>query len=148
MRHVRSVFEVCCLNSSAQDFTGYGWTLARDYASKVENKVDQNVTTWEEMPKGVQTADLLLAQCDYPRPYQPYQQKDPPKRKENERSATRLCTTFNSCTTLDKCDYEMSNPGLTCQYKHECNYCRKHFKQGLKHQELKCNKKANGIVGN
>ena len=146
MNHIKSVFEVCCLNSSAQDFTGYGWTLARDYATKVENKVDQNVTSWQEMPKGVQTGDLLLAQCEYPRPPPKIEFKKDSK-KEQEKPTTRFCTTFNSCTTLDKCEYEVANPDKICQRKHECSYCRKHFKQGFKHQELKCSKKANGIVG-
>ena len=57
-----------CLNSADSDFKSYGWILARDYACKVTNKVDQELVSWVEMAPGVQTADLVSAQCDYPRP--------------------------------------------------------------------------------
>ena len=40
VRHVKNTFEVCCVNSDAKDFVSYGWILARDYAWKVENKVE------------------------------------------------------------------------------------------------------------
>ena len=45
LRHLKNVLEVCCLNSSSTDFTAYGWTLARDYAVKVENEVEQRLVT-------------------------------------------------------------------------------------------------------
>ena len=64
VRHVKNTFEVCCVNSEAKDFVSYGWILARDYAWKVENKVEQGITNWQGMPVGVQTSDLVLAQCE------------------------------------------------------------------------------------
>ena len=146
VRHVKNVFEVCCINSEVKDFTAYGWVLARDYASKVENKVDQSLVTWQAMSAGVQTADLVLAQCDYPRPHKP----DPAKKtKEDDKNpfGLKTCSTFNQCTTADKCDYEVANPEKNCQRRHECSYCRKHFKQSFRHQEVKCSKKRDGIVG-
>ena len=45
LRHVKNVFEVCCLNSSEKEFSAYGWTLARDYSQKVTNKVAQGETS-------------------------------------------------------------------------------------------------------
>ena len=140
LRHVKNVFEVCCLNSSEKDFTAYGWTLARDYSSKVMNKVAQGETSWQSMPVGVQTADLLLAQCDYPRPLQ----KGPVKEKENPNDPKKekfLCTTWNSCTTEGKCEYEVANPGRECNRKHECSWCRRNLRQGFKHQKVLCKKR-------
>ena len=138
VRHVKNVFEVCCANSEARDFSSYGWVLARDYAFKVENKVEQGFSSWGSMPQGVQTADLVMAQCEYPRP----QQKLEPKKLEQ-----KTCTTYNTCSTVDKCEYEVANPDKTCQRRHECSYCRKFFKQSYKHQEIKCSKKRDGITG-
>ena len=146
VRHVKNVYEVCCVNSDAKDFSSYGWVLARDYASKVENKVEQGITHWQSMTVGVQTADLVLAQCEYPRPAKT------DTRRENQSQnqvlgGQRLCTTFNHCSTADKCDYEVSFPDRNCQRRHECSYCRKHFKQGHRHQEAKCPKKRDGVTG-
>ena len=139
VRHIKSVFEVCCLNSADSDFKSYGWILARDYACKVTNKVDQELVSWVEMAPGVQTADLVSAQCDYPRPPPKFERNG--ALKEDDPRQKRLCTTYNTCTTENKCDYEVANPGRECLRKHECTYCRKHLKQGLRHQEGKCRKK-------
>ena len=51
------------------------------------------------------------------------------------------CTTFNTCTTEMKCDWEVANPGRNCQRKHECSWCRTNLQQGYKHQVWKCMKK-------
>ena len=139
VRHIKSVFEVCCLNSADSDFKSYGWILARDYACKVTNRVDQELATWVEMTPGVQTADLVSAQCDYPRPPPKFERKGAVK--EDDPRQKRLCTTYNTCSTENKCDYEVANPGRECLRKHECTYCRKHLRQGLRHQEGKCRKK-------
>ena len=140
VRHVKNTFEVCCVNSDAKDFVSYGWILARDYAWKVENKVEQGITSCQAMPVGVQTSDLVLAQCEYPRP-----SKTIPK-PADDKNQKKLCTTYNHCATMDKCEYEVTNPDKTCQRRHECSYCRKYFNQGYKHQEVKCSKKRDGIT--
>ena len=140
INHLKSVFEVCCLNSKDSEFKSYGWVLARDYAAKVSNKVEQGYTTWEGLPSGVQTAELVSAQCDYPRPAQKPEIKE--KDKDTETRKKKLCTTYNTCTTEYKCDYEVSNPDKECQRLHECSWCRKNLKQGFKHQESRCKKKT------
>ena len=140
INHLKSVFEVCCLNSKDSDFKSYGWVLARDYAAKVSNKVEQGYTTWERLPSGVQTAELVSAQCDYPRNTQKSDVKD--KEREPDTRKKKLCTTYNTCTTEYKCDYEVTNPDKECQRLHECSWCRKNLKQGFKHQESRCKKKT------
>ena len=140
VRHIKNVFEVCCLNSKDIDFKTYGWILARDYEAKVSNRVDQGFSSWEEMPLGVHTADLVSAQCDYPRPVV-REKKEEVKEKEKDTRLKRLCTTYNTCSTEYKCDYEVSNPEKECFRIHECTWCRKHIKQGLRHQESRCRKK-------
>ena len=67
IRHIKNFLDVCCLNSEPTDFKGYGWSIAKDYAIKVEGEVDQNLTSWEELPAGVLTSQLLLAQMDCPK---------------------------------------------------------------------------------
>jgi hypothetical protein len=41
LQHIQSVFEVCCINTTATEFNSYGWVLARNYESKVQGKMDQ-----------------------------------------------------------------------------------------------------------
>ena len=135
LQHMQSVLEICCQNSTLQEYNNYGWVLARDYATKVQNKVDQQLTDWVQMPAGVQTADLVSAQCEFPRPAKKVEKVELNKK-------VTLCTTFNTCRSEKKCEYEVANLGKVCQRKHECSYCRKHLNKGNTHQAWKCPNKG------
>ena len=137
IRHLQNILEVCCLNSTATDFTGYGWTLARDYAAKVDNEIDLQLVSWQDMHVGVRTATLLSAQMEHPRPYT----KDV-KKTGLASDKRELCTTYNKCKTEGKCEYEVSHPDKTCQRKHECSYCREKKNQSWKHQVWNCRSKS------
>ena len=141
LRHIKNYLEVCCLNSEQTDFKGYGWTIAKDYALKVEGEVDQNITTWVEMSGGVQTSQLVLAQMDFPRPNS-FQKKAATGVGETKGTITKdRCRTYNTCKTDDKCDYEVSHPDKKCLLKHECTWCKTNLRQSFKHQEWNCKKK-------
>ena len=102
IQHLQNTFTVCCLNSSDKDFNSYGWLLARDYAQKVQDRVSQNLASWETLSAEVQTSDLVASQMEYPRPVaQPVE-----KKKEEEKKLPSTCTTWNTCTTERKCKYE------------------------------------------
>ena len=141
LRHLKNTLEVCCLNSTASEFTSYGWTLARDYATKVEDEVEQRLDSWQGMPTGVRTSTLVSAQMEHPRPV-PKASYDPQKHAADKREA---CTTYNKCSTVGKCEYELENPEKSCQRKHECSWCRTNKRQGWKHQALACPNKDTGI---
>ena len=106
---------------------------------KVEEEVEQRFVAWDTMDPGIRTHTLVLSQMEHPRAAvirKKQTEFDDPKTTRKDR-----CTTFNSCTTEMKCDYEVANPGRTCQKKHECSWCRNNLQQGYKHQEWKCLKK-------
>ena len=136
LQHLQNVAEICCINSSEVDFCSYGWVLARDYATKVQDKIDQNLTSWNTSCSGIQTDVLVSAQMEFPRPAKT---KDPAK---STKSDDLVCTTYNRCTTEGKCNYEIANPGRSCQRKHECSWCKKNKNQSLKHQESRCTGKG------
>ena len=138
IRHLKNTFEVCCLNSTQHEFSAYGWTIARDYAMKVEDEVDQRFVTWHSMPAGIRTQTLVLSQMEHPR--SSVKKKEDPSNLPSTTKKER-CTTFHTCTTEMKCSYEVSNPGRTCVKKHECAWCRANLQQSYKHQEWKCLKK-------
>ena len=135
--HLQNVFEICCINSTEADLTGYGWTLARDYALKVNERVDQQLLSWGQISHGIQTDILVSSQMEFPRPA-----KVDTKEKNPANLDKPLCSTFNKCTVEGKCDWEVSNPGRACQRRHECSYCRKSKNQNRKHQESRCASKA------
>ena len=139
LRHLKNTLEVCCLNSTSSEFSAYGWTLAKDYATKVDNEVEQRLATWQDMPAGVRTATLVSAQMENPRPVAPAR-VEPKKSTVAEKKD--LCTTYNNCSTEWKCDYEVANPDKKCIRKHECSYCMKHKKQSWRHQAVRCRAKA------
>ena len=141
LRHLKNILEVCCLNSAATDFTGYGWALARDYAVKVENEVEQKLVSWDEMSVGVRTATVLAAQMENPR------KVEPPKKPLAGKTLKDICTTFNKCTTAGKCDYEVQNPDKSCQRKHECSWCKMNKGQSWNHQAWKCKNKEAAAQG-
>ena len=142
LRHIKNYLEVCCLNSEPTVFKAYGFTIAKDYALKVESGVDQNLKSWEGMSGGVQTDQLLLAQMDFPRPAI----KKAPIAREGDviksaSTAREKCRTYNSSKIEDKCDYEVSHPDKKCILKHECNWCKVNLRLSHKHQEWACKKK-------
>ena len=141
LRHLKNTLEVCCLNSTSTDFTGFGWTLAKDYAIKVNDEIEMGRATWQDMPLEVKTSTLMSANMENPRPPPKFDPRGPTKVGDKK----DLCTTYNKCITEGKCDYEVANPDRTCLRKHECSWCRAHKKQGWKHQALRCKaKEASG----
>ena len=136
LRHLKSIVEVCCLNSASTDFNSYGWTIAKDYALKVEDEVAQNLISWNEMQHGVRTSSLVLAQMDCPRQHT----QKASKGKDSDKDKI-VCLTYNKCSTKGKCDYEVTHQDKTCQRKHECSWCRSNLNQGFRHQAWECNKK-------
>ena len=132
LRHIKAVMEVCCLNTSASEFSSYGWSLAKDYSTKVEEEVEQKLASWLDMPAGVKTATLVAAQMDCPRSARSGLPQVTDK---------TVCLTYNKCSTDGKCQYEVENPTKTCQRKHECSWCREHLKRSNKHQSRSCKNK-------
>ena len=138
LSHLQNVFEICCINSTEAELTSYGWTVARDYALKVNERVDQQLQSWGNLSLGIQTDILVSSQMEFPRPHK--SREDP--RNQDRKTDKPLCTTFNKCTTEGKCDWEVSNPGRVCQRRHECSYCRQTKNLLRKHQESRCASKA------
>ena len=141
LRYLKNVVEVCCLNSAASDFTGYGWTLAKDYATEVEDDVEQRLVAWPEMKSEVRTSTIVAAQMDFPRPVPKFQKEQV---KVPEKS---FCITYNKCATEGKCQYEVDNPTKTCQRKHECSWCKINLKRSIKHQAIRCKNKEQHTSG-
>ena len=134
LRHIKCILEVCCLNSASTDFNTYGWNIAKDYASKVEDEVSQGLTSWQHITPGVRTGALVSAQMDC-------QRQTLTKANKKDGDNIKICTTYNRCETKGKCEYELNNPDKKCQRKHECSWCRSNLSQGNRHQAWECKKR-------
>ena len=66
IRHLKNVLEVCCLNFSDVKYKGHRWTLAKAYAVKDEDEIEQKLLEWDDTPAGVMNRSLASAQEDYP----------------------------------------------------------------------------------
>ena len=154
LRHLKNTLEVCCQNSSSHDFTAYGWTLAKDYSTKLNDEIDQGRTTWQDIPLEVKTSTLMSATMENPRPLpkvEPRRQGTGMVKGTGMGTGTgekkELCTTYNKCQQENKCDYEVANPTRSCLRKHECSWCRTNKNQCWRHQEWKCRNKGAGGSG-
>ena len=61
---------------------------------------------------------------------------------QQDSSPAALCPKWGSCEVEDKCQWEVDNPGKSCNRSHHCSFCLKKFKQTRKHKETDCRKKA------
>ena len=53
-----------------------------------------------------------------------------------------VCPKWSTCEVDEKCQWEVENPGRTCNRPHYCLFCQKKFKQTRKHKEADCRKKT------
>ena len=139
LRHLKNTLEVCCQNSTSQEYSGFGWTLAKDYSTKVHDEIDQGRDTWQDLKLEVKTSTLMAASMEHPRPT-PKAPFEPKLGKKVENKDA--CRSYNTCSTESKCDFEVANPSKTCPRKHECSWCRANKNQSWNHQVTKCRNKA------
>ena len=145
---MKNTLEVCCQNSTPQEYTGYGWSLAKDYSTKVCDEVEQGRESWQDMKLEVKTSTLMSASMENPRP--PPKAVVEPKKFVGVGKAVEkkdICSTYNKCSSENKCDYEVANPTKSCWRKHECTWCRTNKSQSWNQQESRCRNKAAGGSG-
>ena len=67
---------------------------------------------------------------------------------ETNPSQQPLCSKWSTCTTEDKCQYEVDTD-RQCNRSHHCGFCMKNYNQARRHKETECRKKeaANTSAG-
>ena len=138
LRHVQCVLEVCNQNSTPTEFTPYGWKLARNYDARVQDMIDTKVSDWVSFNScfsmGPHPSFFLSAMNEVEKTKK---KEEEPKDTKNRRTAK--CTTFNTCKTKKRCDFEVNNPsGARCKKLHECSFCWKNRQESVFHQWWDC----------
>jgi len=133
LRHFLDVLETAALHSTATDFQCQGWTIARDYNTRVMADLDQGEVTWPT----IATAACVIR--NYNQAVHCCQVRPPPPREGG--GTQPICKSYNTtaAATIDghSCWFEASNHGRTCKYRHICSRCAT---TGLKapHKEMDC----------
>merc|ERR1719319_318471 len=118
MRHFLDVLETAALHSTATDFQCQGWTIARDFDSRVMADLDQGEVTWPT----ISTAACVIR--NYQQAVHCCQVRPPPRREEG--ASQPICASYNTTaatTEGSNCRFESLNPGRTCRYRHACSRC-------------------------
>ena len=129
LRHFVDVLETAALHSSATDFQCQGWTIARDFDSRVMADLEQGEVTWPTI------ATAACVTRNYNQAVHCNQFKPPQRLNDTD---APVCGSYNSGTTEgSSCSYEANNPGRRCRYKHVCSHCIT-LGHSLPHKQVDC----------
>ena len=150
LQHFCNVLEITLQSSSQSDFCGEAWNVGRLYHQKVQQKVDTNQFSWQQisvMNHGASLPhELMAAHQELTRK----PKRDPPKQvdgggsngggSKTDRKKLR-CLTWNRSEVRGKCQYEIENAPGKCNRVHECTYCKSKSHTPVNHQRSFCPKR-------
>jgi len=125
LQHFLHLMELTAMFSNNSDYSSFAWHRARNWSS-IRPKMDPTsmMQAIEAVPK-------------------PEIKKKDDKAKKSEDGPP--CSKWNSCDVKGKCNYEVENPGKTCNRPHICSYCYTKFGHTkTNHKESFCKKKDDG----
>ena len=138
LQHLLHVMELCAMQSSSTDFNSQAWLCARNYSDRVFQDLDSGATSWPMIGPKMHPTNLMQAMSSFPKI--PYKEKKATLKDEINPSQQPLCSKWSTCTTEDKCQYEVDT-GRQCNRSHHCAFCMKNFSQARRHKESDCRKK-------
>ena len=126
------------MQSSSTEFNSQAWLCAKNYSDRVYQDLDSGATTWSSIGPKMHPTNLIQAMSSYPRAVVPFKEKK--TFKDDAAASQPVCGKWSSCTTEDKCQYEVET-GRQCNRPHYCTFCMKTFGQARRHKEVDCRKK-------
>ena len=61
LKHLKNVFEICCLSSNLATFADTPWQVAREYDSRIISDIESGVKSWESLSNGLETDAIYVA---------------------------------------------------------------------------------------
>ena len=142
LQHLLHILELCAMQSSASDFNDAAWLCARNYSDRLFQDLDSGATTWAHIGPKMHPTNMMQSMCTHPKVVKQEKVKQTPLASSDPPSTpAQVCPKWSTCETEDKCQYEVDNPGRTCNRPHFCIFCFRKFKQTRKHKETDCRKK-------
>ena len=140
------------MQSSSTDFNSPAWLCARNYSDRVYQDLDSGATAWHQIGPKMHPTNMMQAMSTHPKviPIKQERAKVPGGiSTQQEGTPGQVCPKWSTCEVEEKCQWEVDNPGRSCNRSHHCSFCFKKFKQTRKHKEADCRKKSelNGSNG-
>ena len=150
LQHLLHVLELCAMQSSSTDFNSPAWLCARNYSDRVFQDFDSGAASWASIGPKMHPTNMMQAMSAHPKTAPKQQEKvKPVNASDAPPPPGPVCSKWSTCETEDKCQYEVENPGRTCNRPHYCTFCNRKFMQRRKHKESECRKKLEqGETGN
>ena len=144
LQHLLHVLELCAMQSSSTDFNSPAWLCARNYSDRVFQDLDSGATSWSQIGPKMHPTNMMQAMSAHPKVTIPKQVQDKSGKPQNQPDGSPglVCPKWSTCEVDEKCQWEVENPGRTCNRPHYCLFCQKKFKQTRKHKEADCRKKT------
>ena len=143
LQHLLHILELCAMQSSATDFNSPAWLCAKNYSERVYQDLDTGATSWSNIRPKMHPTNMMQAMASHPKKVVP---DKPPvlgaKVGDAAAAPGQVCPRWSGCDVDDKCQWEVENPGRSCNRTHFCSFCQKKFKQVRKHKDTDCRKKA------
>ena len=142
LQHLLHILELCAMQSTSTEFNSQAWLCAKNYSDRVYQDLDSGATSWSSIGPKMHPTNLMQSMSSFPKAAVPFKEKKVPF-KDDVTSSQPVCGKWSSCTTEDKCQYEVET-GRQCNRPHYCTFCMKTFNQARRHKETDCRKKAAG----
>ena len=143
LQHLLHILELCAMQSSSLEFNSAAWLCARNYSDRVFQDLDSGSTSWSLIGPKMHPTNMMMSMSAHPKVI-PFKEKakvpGTPSLQDGTPGAV-VCPKWSTCDVEDKCQWEVENPGKSCNRSHHCTFCLKKFKQSRKHKETDCRKK-------
>ena len=144
VRHLKNVYEVCCLSSNLSTFAEPSWQVAREYDARIMSDIESGGKTWEGLSNGLETDAIYVAKeiCELKNKKRAKTEKtdkvDVKSDKSKKDPKSNGCTTYNTHRASDGCYWEHLNKGEKCVYDHFCSWCKTNRNLVEQHKSLTC----------
>ena len=142
LQHLLHMLELCATQSSSTDFNSQPWLCAKNYSERVFHDLDAGATSWSMIGPKMHPTNLMQAMASFPK-IKERSAWEKQNKKDDSNPPQTVCTKWSTCTTEDKCQYEVDT-GRQCNRPHFCTFCQKTFNQTRRHKEADCRKKESG----
>ena len=146
LQHLLHVMELCAMQSTSTDFNSQAWLCARNYSDRVFQDLDTGATNWSQIGFKMHPTNMMMSMSAHPKVApEKVKVKAVGITNQQDSSPAALCPKWGTCDVEDKCQWEVDNPGRSCNRSHHCAFCLKKFKQTRKHKENDCRKKSEQV---
>ena len=143
IRHLKNVFEICCLSSNLQNFCDPAWQVAREYDNRVISDIESGAKYWGSLSNGLETDAIYVAKeivelKNKSKKITPANRDKTDSKSDRPKKEKPGCTTYNTFKGSEGCYWESQNKGESCVFDHFCSWCKTNRNTVEKHKMINC----------